>query len=183
MFLLCGLGNKDSGYSFTRHNAGYLVVDRFAERFNILLKKKVKNCRVGFSGDVVLAKPDTYMNLSGGPVVALLKSLNLEPASLIIVHDDLDMDFGRIRIKWNGGDGGHKGVRSVGEALGSREFHRLKMGIGRHPVLPPDEFVLQRFTFDEAGTLGEILDRAVDALQTLVAEGSSKAMSLFNKDL
>ncbi len=182
MFLLCGLGNKGTEYAFTRHNAGYLVVERYAERLGIPFGRKVKNCRIASSRDVVLAKPDTYMNLSGGPVAALLRNLGLDASALVVIHDDLDMDFGRIRLKWNGGDGGHKGVRSVGEALGSKEFHRLKLGIGRHPFLPPDQYVLQRFTSDEAGELGSILDRAADAVQALITDGSGKAMSLFNRD-
>ena len=181
MFLLCGLGNKGAGYKYTRHNVGYLVVDRYADRFGIPVTRRASGCMVGETSDLILAKPDTYMNLSGGPVASLLKKKKTPLDKLILIHDDLDMDFGRIRIRWNGSDGGHKGVRSVIQLLGSPLFHRLKVGIGRDPVLPPEEYVLIRFKREELEPLSEILDTAVDALQTLVTESPAKAMSLYNR--
>ena len=181
MFLLCGLGNKGAAYKFTRHNIGYLVVDRYAERFRISTEKKSSKCIIGESSGLVLAKPDTYMNLSGSPLAALIKKRQITPEQLVLIHDDLDMDFGRIRIRWNGSDGGHKGVRSVIQVLGSSFFHRLKIGIGRDPVLPPEEYVLTRFREEELGPLSEILDTAVDALHTFVTQGPAKAMSLYNR--
>lgn len=181
MHLLCGLGNKGSEYSFTRHNVGYLVIDRFSERFRIPVRKKDSGCRIGLKDDLVLAKPDTYMNLSGGPIARLAGKLKVPPDRTIVIHDDMDMDFGRMRIRLGGRDGGHKGVRSVIESLGGREFWRLKIGIGRNPSMPAEEYVLSRFDGDEAGELAEIIDIACDALKVFVFEGGSKAMSLFNK--
>ena len=181
MFLLCGLGNKGAGYKYTRHNIGYLVVDRYADRFGISVNKKASKCIIGETSDLILAKPDTYMNLSGGPVMSLMKKNHILPENLILVHDDLDMEFGRTRIRWNGSDGGHKGVRSVIEFLGSPLFHRVKIGIGRDPVLPPEEYVLTRFKEDELGPLSEVLDIATDALHMFVTEGAAKAMSLYNR--
>jgi peptidyl-tRNA hydrolase, PTH1 family len=181
LFLLCGLGNRGAGYKYTRHNIGYLVLDRYADRFRISINKKVSKCIVGETSDLVLAKPDTYMNLSGGPVASLVKKQRIPLENLVLIHDDLDMDFGRIKIRWNGSDGGHKGVRSVIELLGSPLFQRLKIGIGRNPVLSPEEYVLTRFRRDELEPLSEILDTAADALHTLVTEGAAKAMSLFNR--
>ena len=181
MFILCGLGNKGAEYKYTRHNIGYLVLDRYAERFRISINKKVSKCIVGEMTDLMLAKPDTYMNLSGGPVASLVKKQGIPPENLVLIHDDLDMDFGRIKIRWNGSDGGHKGVRSVIQLLGSPLFQRLKLGIGRDPVLSPEEYVLTRFRRDELEPLSGILDTAVDALHTLVTEGPAKAMSLFNR--
>ena len=181
MFLLCGLGNKGSEYAFTRHNAGYLVIDRFSERFRIPLRKRLSNCKVGESDQVIVAKPNTYMNLSGGPVASLVQRMSISLEALIIVHDDVDMDFGRIRIRWNGRDGGHKGVRSVASTLQSPHFFRMKIGIGRNPAIPTDEYVLSRFTGEEAEELADILDRAVDALHTFVYEGKEKAMSMYNR--
>ena len=181
MFLLCGLGNKGAGYKYTRHNIGYLVIDRYADRFGVSVNKKASKCIVGETSDLILAKPDTYMNLSGGPVASLVRKQKIPLHNLVLIHDDLDMDFGRIKIRWNGSDGGHKGVRSVIELLGSPLFHRLKIGIGRDPVLSPEEYVLIRFRRDELEPLSEILDTAVDALHTLVTESPAKAMSLYNR--
>lgn len=181
MFLLCGLGNKGLEYKHTRHNIGYLVVDRFSERFDVSLKKKVVGCRIGMYRDVVLAKPDTFMNLSGGPVSALMTRMTIGLDGLILVHDDLDMEFGKIRIKSNGRDGGHKGVRSVMETLRSGLFYRVKIGIGRDPAMAPEDYVLSRFREEEAETLAETLDRAVDAIHTFIFEGKAKAMSMFNR--
>jgi peptidyl-tRNA hydrolase, PTH1 family len=181
LFLLCGLGNKGAQYKYTRHNLGYLVIDQFAERFGIPVNKKAAKCIVGETSDLILAKPDTYMNLSGGPVASLVRKRNIPLDNLILIHDDLDMDFARIKIRWNGSDGGHKGVRSVIELVGSPLFHRLKIGIGRDPVLPPEEYVLVRFKRHELAPLSEILDTAVDALNTFVTEGPAKAMSLHNR--
>lgn len=184
MLLIGGLGNKGKAYEHTRHNVGYLVLDRFSERFRISLSKKVAGCTVGMgdlNGTVLLAKPDTYMNLSGGPLSSLMKRKAVSAEDLLIIHDDLDMDFGRIKFRWNGGDGGHRGVRSVIEQLGTAFFHRIKIGIGRDPNMPPEEFVLSRFRSEERKRLDEVLDKAVDALDVFVREGKEKAMNLFNR--
>lgn len=181
MFLLCGLGNKGAEYAFTRHNMGYLVVERYSERFKIPVHTRLCGCRVGESDQVILAKPNTYMNLSGGPVASLAKRRSVSPESLVIIHDDIDMDFGRIRIRWNGRDGGHKGVRSVANALQSPLFFRMKLGIGRNPSIPPEEYVLSRFSREETEEMADVLDRAVDALHTFVFESKEKAMSMFNR--
>ncbi len=179
--LFCGLGNRGSAYKYTKHNIGYLILDRFAERLGISLTKKMSKCIVGEAAGLMLAKPDTYMNLSGGPVASLMRKKYILPQDLILIHDDLDMDFGRIKIRWNGGDGGHKGVRSVIEFVGSPLFHRVKVGIGRNPVMPPEEYVLTRFAKEELEPLSDVLDTAVDALDTFLKEGPAKAMSMFNR--
>jgi PTH1 family peptidyl-tRNA hydrolase len=160
---------------------GYLVIDRFSERFNVPVNKKQSGCRTGVREDLVLAKPDTYMNLSGGPLSQLIKKKNINLADLIVIHDDLDMEFGKIRIRWNGRDGGHKGIRSIIERVGSNQFHRLKIGIGRNPSMASEEYVLKRFQKEELSVLNEALDNAVNALDTFIREGSAKAMSMFNK--
>ncbi|HEX2964522.1 MAG TPA: aminoacyl-tRNA hydrolase [Syntrophorhabdaceae bacterium] len=179
--MFCGLGNKDFQYSMTRHNIGYLVIDRFSERLKISVNKSQSGCRIGVGDDLVLAKPDTYMNLSGDPVSRLMKKWNIGVQDLLVIHDDLDMEFGKVRIRFDGRDGGHKGVRSIIERLGTKEFHRLKIGIGRNPSMPSEEYVLRRFDKSEIPALNEALDTAVDALDTFLREGPSKAMSLFNK--
>ncbi len=181
MLLVCGLGNKDASYRYTRHNIGYLVLDAFSDRFDIPFSKKMSGCMIGTGQGVCLAKPDTYMNLSGVPLSSFMRKKGIPAENLIVVHDDLDMDFGRMRIKWDGGDGGHKGVRSVADNLHTVLFYRLKIGIGRDPAMMPEQYVLSRFTMEEAAALPDILDRAVEALHVFVTEGSRKAMNLFNK--
>jgi peptidyl-tRNA hydrolase, PTH1 family len=181
LFLICGLGNKGSAYQYTRHNVGYLVLDRFSERFSVSFSGKVAGCVVGTFDKAMLAKPDTFMNLSGTPVSSLMRKKYISPENLIVVHDDLDMDFGRIRIRWGGGDGGHKGVRSIAERLGTKDFHRIKVGIGRDPVSPPEEYVLSRFGRGDVDVLNDVLDKTVEALHVFLTEGKERAMNLFNR--
>ncbi|MCX8109802.1 MAG: aminoacyl-tRNA hydrolase [Syntrophorhabdaceae bacterium] len=181
MLLLCGLGNKGSRYIFTRHNIGYLAVDRFSQRYSIPLDKKICNCTIGVKEDLIIAKPDTYMNISGSPVLSLIKRFNIKTEELIVIHDDLDMEFGRIKIRWDGKDGGHRGVRSIIETIETKDFYRLKIGIGRDPLMDPVDYVLSNFRKDETEALYETLDMAAEALHTFVYEGKEKAMSIYNK--
>jgi PTH1 family peptidyl-tRNA hydrolase len=181
VFLLCGLGNKGSGYAHTRHNVGYLVVERFSEKYRIPINKKLCGCRVGMKDDLVVAKPDTFMNLSGSPVSQLLKKTGASLEDTLIVQDDLDMEFGKLKIKWNGRDAGHKGVRSIIEAVQSPLFYRMKIGIGRDPGIAPEDYVLSRFEREEVEDLVDILDRAAEAAYTFFYEGKQKAMSIYNK--
>lgn len=179
--LLCGLGNKGSEYHYTRHNIGYLVIDRFSEKFHIPIKRKVSGCKVGTHENVLLAKPDTFMNISGAPVSSLMKKTGIKIEDLILIHDDLDMEFGKIRIKLNGGDGGHRGVRSVADALQSKLFYRVKIGIGRNPLMDPEAYVLSRFRHEETEILIDSLDRAVNAIHTFIFDSKEKAMSMYNR--
>lgn len=183
MYLVVGLGNKGTRYAYTRHNIGYLVVERLSDRFSVPLKQRVFGSIVGKDDKegIVLAKPDTFMNLSGGPVSSVLGWAGVSRERLIVVHDDLDMEFGRIKIRWNGGDGGHKGVRSITETLGSPFFYRIKVGIGRDPVMAPEDYVLSRFPKAQIGELVEVLDRVVDAIHVFVHEGKEKAMNMYNR--
>jgi PTH1 family peptidyl-tRNA hydrolase len=181
LFLLCGLGNKGSEYSGTRHNIGYLVIERFSRVLKIPFSKKLSGCRIGYSESLILAKPVTYMNLSGGPVFSLLKKMNIELEDFLLIHDDLDMELGRIRIRLGGSDGGHKGVRSVIENLGSSQFYRLKLGIGRDPAMPPEDYVLSRFQDHEMAMLEETLETAVEAAKVFIFDSKSKAMSMYNR--
>ena len=181
MILFCGLGNKGPAYKNTRHNVGYLVLDMFSEKYGINFSRKVAGCIVGEGENVLLAKPDTFMNLSGQPVASLMKKRNIGAGNVVVIHDDLDMIFGRIKIRRDGGDGGHKGVRSIAECLHTKDFYRLKIGIGRDPVSPPEEYVLSRFRFDENETLRFALAKSVDALHVFLTEGIDQAMNLFNR--
>jgi PTH1 family peptidyl-tRNA hydrolase len=181
LFLLCGLGNKGSGYARTRHNVGYLVVERFSEKFKVSVNRKFCGCRIGTFGDLILAKPDTYMNLSGGPVGKLMRETGVAREDLLLVQDDLDMEFGKLKIKWNGRDAGHKGVRSVIESLQSPLFFRMKIGIGRDPAMATEDYVLSGFKDRELEDLGDALDRAAEAAHMFFFEGREKAMSIYNK--
>ncbi len=181
MFLICGLGNKGSEYQYTRHNIGYLAIDRFSEKFRIPVKQKVCGCRIGMHENVLLAKPDTYMNISGAPVLSLAGKMGVKPEDIILIHDDLDMEFGKIRIKLNGGDGGHRGVRSVADALQSKLFYRVKIGIGRSPFMEPEDYVLSGFKEEEREILIESLDKAADAIHAFIFGSKEKAMSMYNK--
>jgi len=181
LFLLCGLGNKDFRYLFTRHNMGYLAIERFAHRYSISFDKKICNSTIGIKEGLIIAKPNTYMNLSGGPVSSLIKRFNINTDDLVIIHDDLDIEFGRIKIKWDGNDGGHKGVRSIIEALDTKDFYRFKIGIGRNPSMSTEEYVLSSFDIHERDALDEILDLTAEALHSFVYQGKDKAMSIYNK--
>lgn len=181
LYLICGLGNYGKEYELTRHNLGYLVVDDLSEKLNLRLDEQVSNCIVGKKEGLVLCKPKTFMNLSGGPLRDLIRTLGIGPENLILVHDDLDLEFSEIRLRWDGGDGGHRGVRSVIENLNSRDFFRLKVGIGRPKKLSSEEYVLSQFSPEEMRELPEILNRASEAIITLVREGKEKAMSIFNR--
>jgi peptidyl-tRNA hydrolase, PTH1 family len=181
LFLLCGLGNKGGNYANTRHNTGYLVVDRFSEKYRIPIKKKVGGCRVGVGDDIILAKPDTFMNLSGKPVAALIRQMKLSLEDILIVHDDLDMDVGKVKIKWNGRDGGHKGVRSVADSVQSALFYRMKIGIGRNPGIASEDYVLSRFDGEDIEIIRDAVDRAAEAAHCFFFEGKEKAMSIYNK--
>jgi len=174
--LVVGLGNPGSSYARTRHNIGAVLVERLAERLGANLARargqaRSADVRLG-DASVVLAVPTTYMNLSGGPVSRLARKAGVRPDRLLIVHDELDLPFGRVRLKAGGGTAGHNGLRSVEASLRSRGFLRLRIGIGRPPPgLDPAEFVLKPFMPEEREPISEAVDRGIAAIETLVAQG------------
>lgn len=185
MRFIVGLGNPGLAYRVTRHNVGFMVVDRLARKHGISLSRRRFRARFG-EGEVpgeraILFKPQTYVNLSGFPVRDLLRFYEGSLDHLIVVHDDLDLNFGRIRIVKRGGHGGHKGVESILETLGGSDFIRLKIGIGR-PRGSTDvkDYVLQPFDKKEKAYLGEILLRAVESVEAILLEGVERAMTVFN---
>ncbi len=200
MKLIVGLGNPGREYDFSRHNIGFMIVDALAQKHAIPVKRLKFQSLLGtgqIAGEKVwLAKPLTYMNLSGIAVKGILgASPELTPQSLIIVHDDMDLELGRIRFRARGGSGGHKGLISIMEKLGTREFIRLKIGIGRPaPETLPfskdsphhDEsagvkgYVLGRFTSREEPVVKEVTAKAAEALETCLLEGLEKAMNQYN---
>ena len=185
MRLVVGLGNPGAEYAWTRHNLGYQVVEALAELWRIPLKQK--RCDAcwgqGLIGKeaVVLAQPTTYMNLSGQAVSCLLAYLKLSPAGLIVVHDDLDMPLGRIKIVERGGPGGHLGVVSIIDNLGTEDFFRVKLGIGRPPPrMAPEKYVLSHFTFEEAESIVDFVVRGAQAVEILLEDGLAAAQQRFH---
>ena len=184
MHLLVGLGNPGKVYSHTRHNVGMWVIERAAARWSIRLAPRgtaqLGSGRLG-SELVELAGLLDWMNLSGPPLKGLLRKFNLTPDNLIVIHDDLDLEPGRLRIKLAGGHGGHNGIRSVIEALGTPRFVRVRVGIGRPaPGQNSADYVLERFTADERQILDPCVERAVNALECLIHRGHVAAMNQFN---
>lgn len=186
MKLVFGLGNPGKKYGNTRHNVGFLVVDRITAQNRVTVKKKICNSLVGewhVDGErVLLVKPQTFMNCSGEALRDLSRRYPASTEDIVVVHDDLDLPFGRIRIRARGGPGGHRGVLSILESLGEEEFHRVRIGIGRPPAgVDPTDFVLESFNEQEAGQLDAIVSRGADAVVCLLQEGSRRAMELFNR--
>ncbi len=181
-----GLGNPGKEYEASRHNIGFLVVNRLARAHDIhLQERKYKSSwgRGKIEGHpVILARPRTYMNLSGDAVKLFLAPFSLTANQLIVIHDDLDLPFGRIKIKEKGGNGGHKGIQSIMRATGSGDFPRVKVGIGRPPGgMDAADYVLQPFDHAEKQLLGEVIANAQEALELLLRAGLQAAMNLYNR--
>jgi PTH1 family peptidyl-tRNA hydrolase len=183
--LVVGLGNPGPRYAGNRHNVGFLVVDLLAERIGARFKTHrgradVVEGRLA-GAPVVLAKPRSYMNDSGGPIVAVARFYKVPVEAITIVHDDLDIPYGTLRIKRGGGDGGHNGLRSATAALGVPDYARVRLGIGRPPGRQdPADFVLRDFTATERKDLAFHVDRAADAVEVLLADGLEIAQNRFN---
>lgn len=188
MKVIVGLGNPGVHYQSSRHNIGFQVIDRLAEINHILIStKRFKTLygtgRIDFQ-KVILAKPMTFMNRSGEAVKKTIDFFQAGIEDLIIIHDDLDLPFGRLRFKQRGGDGGHQGVRSIIEVLGENNFIRLKVGIGRPPKgMEAAEYVLNLFDEIEKTHIDEILTQASEALKVMLREGMQRAMNRFQKKL
>jgi len=188
--LVVGLGNPGPEYANTRHNAGQRIVERLAGRHRIALQREARlEARLGAGSvggvRVALLVPQGFMNASGRAVEAALEALApLDPAQdLLVVYDDLDLPFGRLRIRRGGGAGGHRGLADIQERLGRSDFARLRFGIGRPPPADdPIDYVLALFDADEAAALPERIEAAADALETMLTEGLGAAMNQFNPD-
>jgi PTH1 family peptidyl-tRNA hydrolase len=183
-YLVVGLGNPGPRYAGTRHNAGFLVVNLLASRVGGRLKAHKARADVleGRLGSVplVLAEPRSFMNESGGPVAGLMRFYKAPLDRLVVVHDDLDLPFGALRLKRGGGDGGHNGLRSISAALG-RDYNRVRLGIGRPPGRQdPADYVLRDFSGAERKDLDYVVDRAADAVEALIADGLEAAQNRFN---
>jgi len=181
--LVVGLGNPGPNYAKTRHNLGFMVADLLAERIGSgfkVHKKSGAEVTTGRLGGraVVLAKPRVYMNESGRQVGPLAKFYSVSPADVVVLHDELDIDFGRIRLKLGGGEGGHNGLRSVASAVGTKDFQRVRIGVGRPPGRKdPAAYVLENFSAVERPEVPIICEQAADAVELLLAQGLEPAQN------
>ncbi len=187
-YLLIGLGNPGREYINTRHNIGFMLIDRLTIRLNARGMKMQSNAIVITAQyeerKLILAKPQTYMNLSGQSVQGLAHFYKIPLENLLVAHDDLDIPFGTIRIRPGGGPGGQRGMASTIEKLGTKEFPRLRLGIGRPPGrMDPKAYVLQDFSREDMKILPDVLDRATDAAFEFILKGLNAAMNKFNGDV
>ena len=189
-FVIAGLGNPGPVYAGTRHNIGSMVVAELAAQLSLKLSRHKKafaavgEGHIGLPGSqhgVVLAIPLCYMNESGGPIKSILDFYDVPLENLIVVHDELDIDFPAIRLKLGGGDNGHNGLKSIKKSVGSGEYHRTRMGIGRpQGQQDPADFVLSQFSSSDRKVLPELISRGCEALETLVTTGLDLAQNKFN---
>jgi PTH1 family peptidyl-tRNA hydrolase len=182
--LVAGLGNPGSKYLWTRHNAGFIVLDELSRRAGIPVSRKTFSGLFGegtwHDNRLFFLKPQTFMNLSGRSVNPALNFNRLALKDLIVIHDDLDIPFGRVKIKEGGGHAGHNGLRSLMQEMGSGEFTRIRIGIGRPLRGDAADYVLSPFSKEEQAQLPRLLDGIVELMELLLEEGTLKAMTLFN---
>jgi PTH1 family peptidyl-tRNA hydrolase len=189
-WLVVGLGNPGREYAGNRHNVGALVADLLVSRMGVRFGRHkrahadVAEGRIGFGGPrVILAKPLTYMNLSGAPVAALAQFYKVGVDNVLVVHDELDLPYGQVRAKRGGGEGGHNGLRSISKSLGSKEYARVRFGIGRPPGRQdPADYVLSDFGAAERKELDFLVDRAADVAEAVVLEGVEWAQNKYHGD-
>ena len=189
-WLVVGLGNPGPEYAATRHNVGFLVADLLADQYGVRMARHKRGHalaaegRIGVPGStthVVLVEPLSFMNDSGGPVKSLMAFYGVEPDRLVVVHDELDIPFTAIRAKFGGGDNGHNGLKSIRRAIGTGEFLRVRVGIGRPPGRQdPADYVLKPYPSAERKELPEVVQRAADAVECLITEGLEATQNRFN---
>ncbi len=183
--MLAGLGNPGPQYAGNRHNVGFMVLDELAGRIGGKFKAHKSGAEVlegRLAGQrVALAKPRSYMNLSGGPVVGVARFYKIPPAGIVVVHDELDVPFGALKLKLGGGDNGHNGLRSITKSLGTKDYYRVRFGVGRPPGRQdPADFVLKDFSTAERKELAFEIDRCADAIEALISTGLTAAQNTFH---
>ena len=192
MKLIVGLGNPGIEYQFTPHNAGFLAIDRIAERCGVMVtnrRGRAVTAKAVLAGhEVLLAKPETFMNLSGLSAQALLKELDLPVSQMIVLYDELAIPLGQIRVRERGSAGGHNGVKSISGVLGTEEWIRVRIGVGKQPTTTGREikaggtsYLLAPMRKMELGVLDEVLDDAARAVEMILTQGVAKAMNEFNR--
>lgn len=185
MKLIAGLGNIGEKYLFTRHNAGFMVADKLAydNNFEFREEKKLKCllAKTKINGeDIIIIKPTTFMNLSGEAVIAVMNYYKIEVKDILIIYDDLSLDIGKIRFRANGSDGGHNGIKSIIKHLGTKDFDRIKVGIGPQPPIPSEAFVLQNFTKEQLEEMKVSVKRTTEAVEFYLENGIAKAQNSYN---
>ena len=184
MWLIVGLGNPGNKYARTRHNIGFSVVDRLSGEYNIPLQEKdayVIGKGAIEGNQIVLLKPLAFMNRSGLAVKKILKKSTIQPNELIVIHDDLDLEPGMLKIRKNGSSGGHRGVESIIQEIGTKDFIRVKVGIGRDDDMPVEQYVLSNFRPAEKNIVKDAIIRTVQAVAAITTEGVERAMNRFNR--
>ena len=187
MFMLIGLGNPGSAYALTRHNIGFMFIDYLADKNGLSLKRSKWKAQMVktflWDAPLLMVKPETYMNLSGSAVALIANFYSIERKKIIVVHDDLDLDFGRIKIVFNRGAGGHNGVQSIISHLGGKEFVRIRVGINRpQQEMAASSYVLSRFRQAELNTLPALMEALENATRLIVEQGVSEAMNKIHSD-
>jgi peptidyl-tRNA hydrolase, PTH1 family len=185
-WMLVGLGNPGRKYELTRHNVGFMVIDRFAEENRISMTQTKFESRIGLGvihdQKIILAEPQGFMNLSGPPILRLSTYFGVTYEHILVIHDDIDLIFGQIKIKAKGGHGGHNGIRSIMDAFGCGDFPRIRIGIGRPgEKVDVTDHVLGRFFSEEIHEIQQILKNASDAAKLILDKGITQGMNLFNK--
>lgn len=190
MWLVVGLGNPGREYAGHRHNVGFAVADLLAVRLGTRFSRhrranaEVAEARLGLGADapqVVIAKPMTYMNLSGGAVAGLARFYKVDPAQIVAVHDELDLPYGQVRAKFGGGEGGHNGLRSISQSLSTKDYNRVRIGIGRPPGRQdPADYVLSDFTAAERKDLDFLIDRAADMVESIMRNGIEATQNAYH---
>ncbi|MBC7326778.1 aminoacyl-tRNA hydrolase [bacterium] len=180
MKLVVGLGNPGRLYQRTRHNAGFMLLSRLARRKGLRFNRKRCRSRIAEGEGIILAKPYTYVNLSGKAVKCLLEQYDISPQEMLVICDDVALPLGRIRIRRKGSDGGHNGLRSIINEIGTQDFPRLRIGIGNEGIRDLVEFVLSEFNEDEMKILDKVLDVSVEAVNCILEEGIDQAMNKYN---
>jgi len=186
-YLIAGLGNPGGEYEKTRHNAGFMVLDEVAAAYAISVSKRKFNLVYGTGTiegvEVILAKPQSFMNRSGLPIFSLAGFYKILSKDLLIIHDDIDLTIGRIKIKEKGGHGGHKGLKSIIDTCGSGDFARLRIGVGRSEAQSVTNHVLGQFSSEETRILGQALARAREAVAMFLSKGIVECMNTFNQKI
>lgn len=185
MKLVAGLGNIGEKYLFTRHNAGFMTADKIAFDNNLDFReeKKLKCFFAKFrhnSEEVMLIKPTTFMNLSGEAIRAVIDYYKIEIKDILVIYDDLSLDLGKIRFRANGSDGGHNGIKSIIKHLGTKDFDRLKIGIGPQPPIPSENFVLQNFPKEQLDVLKQTIKHSTEAIDFYIENGIEKTQNEYN---
>jgi PTH1 family peptidyl-tRNA hydrolase len=184
LWCIAGLGNYGDRYARTRHNIGFMVVEALAGRLGLQLRqgKLYMTARGSVEGgEAVLIEPLTFMNRSGLAVKDAMKRFGVPPRELIVIHDDMDMETGRLKLRKSGSSGGHKGIQSIIEVIGTEDFIRVKVGIGRDVEMPPERYVLRKFRRAELPAVKEAIKTASEAVSSIIKDGIDSAMNRYNR--